>query len=227
MKNSFLNILTEEGKKPYFNNIINQLSISEKENKVILPYQTDIFRAFEFFQVKDTKVIFIGQDPYHTLGTADGLAFSSRDKKTPPSLRNIFKELQKDYPEVKLETNSLVNWAKQGVLLLNTVLTVEYGKANSHKNIGWENFTLKVVEQTINENNNVIIVALGKQAQEYIKKLPNIHKISNENILATSHPSPFSYKRGFENFQLFKKINNLLKKYKTRQINWDLTKEVI
>ncbi|QKT05454.1 uracil-DNA glycosylase [Mycoplasma sp. OR1901] len=227
MKNSFLNILTSEGKKPYFDNIINELKVAEKENKVVLPYQTDMFRAFEFFQVKETKVVFIGQDPYHSLGTADGLAFSTRGQKTPPSLNNIFKELKKDYPDTKIETNSLVAWAKQGVLLLNTVLTVEYGKANSHKNIGWENFTLKVVENVINENNNVIIVALGKQAQEYISKLPNLNKLDPNNILATSHPSPFSYQKGFENFELFKKINAILKKHKTRQINWDLVKEVI
>ncbi|MHA0272745.1 uracil-DNA glycosylase [Mycoplasma sp. 48589B] len=220
MKDSFLNILQSEGKKPYFEIIINKLQIAEKEAQV-LPHQMDMFHAFDFFQVHETKVVILGQDPYHTIGYADGLAFSTGNGKTTPSLRNIFAEIKKDYPNAKLDNTSLVSWAKQGVLLLNTVLTVSEGKANSHSSFGWEKFTYEVLLQVVRQNPDVILVALGRQAEKFISKLP----IDKQNVIVTSHPSPFSYKKGFENSHIFKEINDKLIEKGITAINWDTTKE--
>ncbi|WP_406614725.1 uracil-DNA glycosylase [Mycoplasma corogypsi] len=219
MKDSFLNILRREGQKPYFEQILSNLKTCPNDLS-IYPHQVDMFRAFEFFQVEQTKVIIIGQDPYHTEGVADGLAFSTRSNKTPPSLKNMFKELLKDYPKTKIETNSLVDWAKQGVLLLNTVLTVEQGKPNSHQKFGWQTFTRSVLDEVCYQNPNVILVLLGKKAQQFAKGV----KLDPHNIIAIAHPSPFSYRHGFENSSLFKLINQKLKKQGQQPIKWDLLK---
>ncbi|WLP85892.1 uracil-DNA glycosylase [Mycoplasma seminis] len=220
MKDSFLNILQQEGKKPYFEIIINKLEIAEKEAQV-LPEQINMFRAFDFFQVHETKVVILGQDPYHTVGYADGLAFSTGNGKITPSLRNVFAEIKKDYPQANLSDTSLISWAKQGVLLLNTVLTVSEGKTNSHKDFGWDKFTKEVLLQVVRQNPDVIILALGKQAEKFIADLP----INKENIIVTSHPSPYSYKKGFENSHVFKQVNDKLIEKGIKAISWDTAKE--
>ncbi|QNM93871.1 uracil-DNA glycosylase [Mycoplasma sp. Pen4] len=217
MKNSFIEILQSEGKKPYFDNIINGLR-EEGKKTVIYPEQVQIFRPFDYFQVAETKVIILGQDPYHTYGYADGLAFSTGNNKLSPSLRNIFKELKKDYPKIKLDSTDLTPWAKQGVLLLNTVLTVSHGEPNSHKNFGWQSFTKKVIQEVVKVNPNVILVLLGKEAQKFAKDI----EINPDNVIATSHPSPYSYKKGFENSGIFKLINKKLKKHNEQPIDWNL-----
>ncbi|MFV8459228.1 uracil-DNA glycosylase [Mycoplasma sp. CR] len=220
MKDSFLNILQSQGKKPYFEIIINKLEVAEKES-LVLPHQMDMFHAFDFFQVHETKVVLLGQDPYHTVGYADGLAFSTGNGKITPSLRNIFAEIKRDYPDAKLDNTSLVSWAKQGVLLLNTVLTVAEGKANSHATFGWQKFTHEVLSQVLRQNPDVIVVALGKQAAKFVADLP----IPAENLIVTSHPSPYSYKKGFENSHIFKEINDKLIDKGITAINWNTTKE--
>lgn len=216
MKDSWLNILQSEGKKEYFQKIISKLSQAEKEGE-IYPEQTKMFRAFEFFQVNQTKVVFLGQDPYPSKGFADGLAFSSMNQKErPKSLQNIFLELKKDYPELLLKSNSLDNWAKQGVLLLNTQLTVSSGKANSHKNFGWEIFIIQVLKEVDKANENVVYVALGNKAYEtYLKANIKINK-----ILRLSHPSPLSYNKSFKDGHLFLKINQRLKELNQQEIDF-------
>ncbi|QGZ97617.1 uracil-DNA glycosylase [Mycoplasma sp. NEAQ87857] len=220
MKDSFLKILQQEGQKEYFTNILNSLKAAEIAGLEVYPHQMDLFKAFEFFQTNETKVIFLGQDPYHTKGVADGLSFSTKSNKTPPSLNNIFKELKKDYPKTKIETNDLTAWAKQGVLLLNTSLSVIANKPNSHSKIGWKTFTLEVIKQVLLANPNVIVVLLGKEAQSFVKSL----NIPSQNKIELSHPSPFSYKKGFENSGLFKLINKKLKQTHQTPIKWDLKK---
>ncbi|WP_324673277.1 uracil-DNA glycosylase [Mycoplasma sp. 888] len=220
MKDSFLKILQSEGQKPYFTKILDKLKEEETNGVKVFPHQMDLFKPFEFFQVNETKVIILGQDPYHTLGLADGLAFSTYDDKFAPSLNNMFKELKKDYPKTKLETTSLVSWAKQGVLLLNTVLTVAQNKPASHFGIGWETFTHKVVEEVVAQNPNVMVVALGKKAQQFIKDIP----INPKNLVELAHPSPYSYNKGFADSHLFKTINKKLEQNNVKPIKWDLTK---
>lgn len=216
MKDSFLRILQTEGQKPYFNNIIEGLR--EYSSFEIVPHQIDMFRPFDFFQVNETKVVILGQDPYHKANVADGLAFSTRQKVTPPSLRNIFTELKQTYPNISLESNDLTKWAKQGVLLLNTSLTTVVKKPLAHKHLGWEQFTKVVCEEIIKANKDVIFVALGKHAQEFINSL----SVRPQYLFETSHPSPFSVNKGFAGSQIFKKINTTLEKLNLSVINWEL-----
>ncbi|TDV23061.1 uracil-DNA glycosylase [Mycoplasmopsis mustelae] len=224
MKDSFLKILQIEGRKPYFENILYELKNAELNKQVIYPHQLDLFRPFEFFQLQDTKVIILGQDPYYSNDFADGLAFSTRQKTTPKSLNNIFKVLLNDYPNTEIQTNSLVSWAKQGILLMNVIFSVIQGQPNSHTNIGWQAFSQAVIEEIITQNPNVILVLLGQQAQKFANKLHNIKQLNPDNIIKTSHPSPFSYQKGFHKSQLFKNINNRLKKQNQTEINWNLYK---
>lgn len=220
MKDSWLNILQSEGKKSYFSKILDNLkkfSISH----TIYPKQTDMFRAFEYFNIAETKVVILGQDPYHTEGVADGLSFSTRSDITPPSLKNIFEELKKDYPQAKIETNSLTSWAKQGVLLLNSVLTVNKGEAGSHKKIGWEIFTKKCLEEVVIKSQNAVFIVLGNDAKNIIYSLEKTPK----NMIVLSHPSPLGAHHSFKNGKLFIKTNELLIKSGLNPINWDVIKE--
>ncbi|WP_322912592.1 uracil-DNA glycosylase [Mycoplasmopsis felis] len=223
MKDSFLKILQSEGKKSYFQKIYNSLKDIETQNTEIYPHQMDIFRPFDYFQVNQTKVIILGQDPYHN-GFADGLAFSTYKKQTPHSLKNIFKELLNNYPNTVIKTNSLQEWAQQGILLLNTVLTVSKGQPNSHYNFGWQSFTKEIIKEVINQNPNVIIVLLGTKALKFYKEL-NLNNHNSKNVLHTSHPSPFSFNKGFNGTEIFLKINQRLKELSNEEINWNLTKE--
>ncbi|VEU74882.1 uracil-DNA glycosylase [Mycoplasmopsis citelli] len=216
MKDSFLKILQSEGKKAYFNNIIEGLrNYSTFE---IVPHQVDLFRAFEFFQVHETKIVLLGQDPYPTEGVADGLAFSTRSKKTPVSLKNIFKELTLEFSNIKLKSNDLTPWAKQGVLLLNVHLSTVINKPLEHKDIGWENFTQVVCEEIIKQNENVIFIALGKYAQEFVEKLSP----SPKYVIKSSHPSRFSANKGFLGSFIFTQANKILKDNGSEEINWEL-----
>ncbi|MGZ9800285.1 uracil-DNA glycosylase [Mycoplasma sp. AC1221] len=227
MKDSFLQILQKEGKESYFDNIFHSLKEAELNNQTIYPHQIDIFKPFEFFQVNETKVVILGQDPYYNDDSADGLAFSSWKDETPKSLANIFKVLKQDYPDIVIKTNSLVNWAKQGVLLMNTVLTVIKGKPNSHKYIGWQKFTSVILDKIIEANSDIIFVILGKQAKETVYNLSNFDKIKQQNIIKSSHPSPLSFNKGFNNSQIFLKINHLLKTQNKTEIDWNLPHEEV
>lgn len=206
-----------ELQKPYFSNLDFMISQYEKMETVFPgPYQ--IFRAF-FVAPEDVRVIILGQDPYHEPGQAMGLAFSVPDScKTPPSLRNIKKELLDDVG-AELPGNNLEGWAEQGVFLLNTVLTVSEGKANSHAGCGWETFTANAIRYITEYNTHPIAVVLwGKQAQQYKtlfdgREAPTL-------ILESAHPSPLSAYRGFFGSRPFSKINDFLVENQEEKIDW-------
>ncbi len=185
------------------------------KDELYAPAKKDIFKALELTSLKEVKVVILGQDPYPIYGDATGLSFSvNREEKLPKSLLNIFKELESEYGT--LRTNGdLSDWSKQGVLLLNTVLTVEIGNANSHKNLGWQFTTNHIIDQ-INNLEGIIFVLLGKQAQQY-KCMINTTK---HIVLETSHPSPLSSYRGFLGSDIFKKINIALIKQEKEPIKW-------
>lgn len=207
----------QEMAKPYFSNLDFMISQYEKLETVFPgPYQ--IFRAF-FVAPEDVRVIILGQDPYHEAGQAMGLAFSVPDScKTPPSLRNIKKELLDDVG-VELPGNNLEGWAEQGVFLLNTVLTVSEGKANSHAGYGWEIFTANAIQYVLEHNCRPLSVILwGKPAQKY--KTLFDKREAPTLILESAHPSPLSAYRGFFGSKPFSKTNSFFAAHGAPQINW-------
>ncbi|ALD65938.1 uracil-DNA glycosylase [Spiroplasma cantharicola] len=197
------------------NSIINK--IEDFEN--IYPKKEDIFKVFNLIKPQDIKVIIIGQDPYHGKNQANGIAFSvSNNVRTPPSLRNIFKELRSDLGIDHSQNNDLSNWVKQGVFLINSCLTVEKGIPNSHKNLGWDKIILKILNQINKVNKDIIFCLWGN----FAKKLYNSLVFKNENeIIFSAHPSPFSFKNGFENSKPFSKINLMLKNNNKKEIFWE------
>lgn len=186
---------------------------SEYKNKQITPSYDKIFYALELTSMSDTKVVIFGQDPYPSLGVATGLAFSSNGS-LPPSLRNMYKELEQDLGIVRRNSN-LEDWAQQGVLLLNTSLTVEVGNAGSHSKIGWSEVTNQVIEQLNNKEQPVIFVLLGNNAQKLSKLIANKHI-----ILEFTHPSPLSAYRGFFGCKLYSQINDKLQLNNIKPINF-------
>lgn len=213
--NSWDEILTDEMKKSYFK-YIKDFVKEERLNKTIYPPAKDLFNAFKLTDFKDIKVVILGQDPYHGENEAMGLSFSvRRGVRTPPSLRNIFKELDDDL-KIKRTDTDLSDWANQGVFLLNTVLTVEKDKANSHKDIGWEIFTDYVMKQINEKLDNVVFILWGRQARDKKKLITN----SNHYILESAHPSPLSAYNGFFGSKPFSKTNVYLKKHNKKEIAW-------
>lgn len=211
--NSWDEILKEEFKKDYFVNIEKQL---EKTNKIIYPKKENIFRALKLTDYNDVKVVILGQDPYHGENEANGLCFSvNKDVKIPPSLRNIFKELKEDLNIERINTD-LSDWAMQGILLLNTILTVEKDKPFSHKNLGWNYFTDNIINKINQKKESVIFVLWGNAAREKKKLITN----KNHIIIESAHPSPLSYTRGFKNSKPFSKINKILKEQNKKEIKW-------
>jgi uracil-DNA glycosylase len=193
------------------------LNQEKKADKTILPPEGSIFNAFNILPFEQYKVVIIGQDPYHGLNQANGLAFSvNKGQKIPPSLRNIYKELKSDLGLEIPQHGDLSNWAKQGVLLLNTVLTVEEGKPGSHQGKGWEHFTDAVITEINNELNGVVFLLWGNYAKSK-KTLIDNHK---HLILEANHPSPLSANRGFFLCKHFSKTNEYLKKQGKEPINW-------
>jgi len=187
--------------------------------KTIFPRYENIFRAFNLLTPDNVKVVIIGQDPYHGLNQANGLAFSVCDAcKIPPSLHNIFKELVDDVGCVYPENGNLSKWAAQGVLLINTILTVEEAKANSHKGIGWENFTDSIIEKLSSSYSNLIFVLWGGQAQKKSVLIDDTKHL----VIKSPHPSPLSSYRGFFGSRPFSKINNYLDSYNIKKIDWRL-----
>lgn len=213
--NKWDNILHEEYTKDYFINLMKFID-NEYNTKTIFPKKQDLFKALELTDYDNVKVVIIGQDPYHGMNEANGLCFSvNSDVKIPPSLRNIFKELENDLKIIRTNTN-LADWAKEGVLLLNSVLTVEKGKAFSHKNKGWEIFTNRIIEELNKKDAPVVFVLWGNSAREKSKLITNkIHY-----IIESAHPSPLSYTRGFEGSKPFSKINNFLRTVGIGEIKW-------
>ena len=189
------------------------------ERKTIYPAKENIFAALKLTSYKDVKVVIVGQDPYHGEGQAHGLSFSVQDHvKIPPSLKNIFKELHDDLNIPISNNGNLTSWAKQGVLLLNAVLTVEKDKPASHQGIGWELLTDYIIKKLNTKNTPIVFILWGNFARSKKKYITNpIHY-----IIESPHPSPFSANHGFFNSHPFSKTNEFLKSKKIAPINWNL-----
>ncbi len=210
--------LADEFKKDYFLNIMEFVD-GEYESKTIYPPYDEIFNAFKLTPLSNVKVVILGQDPYHEKGQAHGLAFSTPEgRPIPRSLKNIFKEISAEYDYPIPQSGCLEAWAKQGVFLLNTVLTVEEGNANSHSDCGWQTFTDNVIELLNAQNQQIVFMLWGKQAE----KKKNLITNPNHLVLVTSHPSPFSARRGFFGCNHFKIANEFLKENDISQIDWKL-----
>lgn len=204
-------------------------NLRKHDTKTIFPKQEDMFRAFNLCDVPNVKVVILGQDPYHGENQATGLSFSvPADQKLPPSLKNIFKELENDLG-IKNTSGDLTKWAQQGVLLLNSVLTVNASEPASHKDVGWEKFTNEVIKYLATERDNLVFVLWGNFAiskrniiDEANRQKEITHKNSSHNhlILTSPHPSPFSAHRGFFGSKPFSKINNFLKSKNIQEIDW-------
>lgn len=215
VKNEWDNILSEEYKKEYFLKLVNFVN-GEYQKKVIFPEKRNIFRALSLTDFDNVKVVILGQDPYHGVGEAQGLAFSvPSNVQIPPSLRNIFKELYDDLG-INRKEKDLTDWAEQGVLLLNTVLTVEKDKAFSHKDKGWEIFTDEVIKRIASCDKPIVFVLWGSSARS--KK----YLITNKKhlVIESAHPSPLSASRGFFGSKPFSKINEYLEKNNIKGIRW-------
>ncbi|MGL5591552.1 MAG: uracil-DNA glycosylase [Mycoplasmoidaceae bacterium] len=188
---------------------------NEYKHKIIFPKEELIFNCFNYFNKDELKIVIFGQDPYYGVGQANGLAFSvNNDQKTPSSLKNIFKELQNDL-NIKRTCPDLSDWAKQGILFLNTCLTVEKGKPLSHSKLGWETLINDIINYINLNFPNTIFVLMGNNAKNKASYILN-----KENIILTVHPSGLSANRGFFGCKLFSKINSLLEKNKIKKINW-------
>lgn len=213
--NSWDDILKEEMQKSYFK-YIKAFVKEERLSKTVYPPAKDLFNAFKLTDFNSIKVVILGQDPYHGQDEAMGLSFSvRRGVRTPPSLRNIFKELHDDLGINRTDTD-LSDWAKQGVFLLNTVLTVEKDRANSHKDIGWEIFTDYVISQINDKLNNVVFILWGRQAREKKRIITN----PNHYIIESAHPSPLSAYNGFFGSKPFSKTNEYLRAHNKTEIKF-------
>jgi len=212
--------LSEEFEKPYFAAIVNFLKEQKKAGKVIYPPGPLIFNAFACTPFDKVKVVIIGQDPYHGQGQAHGLSFSVPDGVAPPpSLVNIFKELQADLDVPIPSGGNLEHWAKQGVLLLNAALTVEANNPMSHAQAGWHLFTDEVIRHISRDKEHVVFLLWGKFAQNKEQLIDT----SKHVVLKAAHPSPFSAYNGFFGCHHFSKANNWLKEQGEQPINWSIT----
>ena len=209
-------ILSEEMKKDYYQELLAFVQ-KRREEVSVFPEEKNVFRALELTPFESVKVVILGQDPYHGFGQAHGLSFSvQKGIPLPPSLKNIYKELQEDIGGELPTEGDLSHWAKQGVLLLNTVLTVEEGNANSHKGMGWERLTNRLIESLNELNHPVIFILWGKPAQDKEKLITNPSHV----ILKSPHPSPLSAYRGFFGSKPFSRINDILIQHGQTPIRW-------
>jgi len=218
LKNDWEPLLAPEFEKPYYQKL-RQFLKEEYSTHVIYPRANDIFNALHYTSYEDTKVVILGQDPYHGPDQAHGLSFSVQPGvKTPPSLQNMYKELHADLGCEIPNNGYLVKWAEQGVLLLNAVLTVRQGEANSHKGKGWEHFTDRVIELLNEREKPLIFILWGRHAQAKKKLITN----SNHHIIESVHPSPLSARRGFFGSKPFSKVNDLLSSMDEKKIDWKI-----
>ena len=218
LKNDWKELLEDEFSKNYYQTL-RQFLIEEYKTKKIYPDKYDIFNALHFTPYKDIKVVILGQDPYHGPGQAHGLSFSvNPGVKTPPSLLNIYKELNSDLGCYIPNNGYLKKWADQGVLLLNTSLTVRAGEANSHKNIGWQVFTDKIISLVNEKDDPVVFLLWGNNAIKKKELITNKRHL----ILTSVHPSPLSASRGFFGSKPFSKINNFLISANKKPIDWQI-----
>ena len=209
-------ILAEEMQKDYYQEL--QAFVQKRRAEVrVFPEEKNVFNALELTPFESVKVVILGQDPYHGFGQAHGLSFSvQKGIPLPPSLRNIYKELQEDIGGDFPTEGDLTHWAKQGVLLLNTVLTVEEGNANSHKGKGWETLTNRFIEALNELKHPVIFILWGKPAQDKEKLITN----PNHVLLKAPHPSPLSAYRGFFGSKPFSRVNDILMQQGQSPIRW-------
>lgn len=217
IKKSWYNLLKDELESDSYKNLSNWLA-NEYTNKTIYPKPENVFNALNLVNYNDVKVVIIGQDPYHNPKQAHGLSFSVEDDvNLPPSLQNIFKEIKSDVGGTIPTSGNLTHWAKQGVLLLNSVLTVEENKPNSHKDKGWEKITQKIITLLNERETPVIFLVWGSNAKALVKNV-NTNK---HYILTATHPSPLSANRGgWFGCKHFSKTNEILKRLNKEEIKW-------
>jgi len=217
--NSWDELLKEEFNKEYYQNLRKNLA-QEYRTHTVYPAMENIFNALKYTSYEDVKVLLLGQDPYHGEGQAHGLCFSvQKGIQKPPSLKNMFKELYSDLGVVEPSHGCLTDWAKQGVLLLNTVLTVRAAEPNSHKKLGWTIFTDRIIEILNDREDPVIFVLWGRNA---IDKLPLITN-TQHYVLTAAHPSPLSATRGFMGCKHYSKINEILLSMGKTPIDWRIS----
>lgn len=216
--NDWLEALKDEFKKPYYKELFKTVT-EEYHTQLIFPPADDIFNAFHLTPLKDVKVVILGQDPYHNHGQAHGLCFSvKKGVAIPPSLVNIYKELQDDLGCSIPGHGYLTKWAEQGVLMLNTVLTVRAHQANSHRGIGWEEFTDAAIRVLNDQDRPMVFILWGAPAQRKEKMLDNPKHL----ILKAPHPSPLSAYRGFFGSKPFSQTNNFLVQHGLEAIDWQI-----
>ena len=219
MKTPVGKIIEEEKQQDYFRKILSDIENIKNTGQTVYPKSSDIFNAFKLTPLDEIKVVILGQDPYHGPNQAHGLCFSVLPPTPPPpSLKNIFKELQSENLMSMPEHGCLTSWARQGVFLLNTVLTVEAHQANSHAKLGWQRFTDKVISVINDTRDDVVFMLWGSQAQRKAEHLDH----NKHYILKSTHPSPLSAHRGFIGCQHFSKANEYLKQHGKKPISWNL-----
>lgn len=216
--NDWDELLKPEFDKEYYQEL-RKFLVNEYKTQKIHPDMDEIFSALKLSSYKDTKILLLGQDPYHGEGQAHGLAFSVKPGITPPpSLKNMYKEIESELGIKPPNNGYLVSWAKQGILMINTVLTVRDGLANSHKRRGWEIFTDRIIELLNEKDEPVIFILWGNNAKTKKKLITN----KNHFIIEGVHPSPLSASRGFFGCGHFKKVNEILKSLGKKEIDWSI-----
>ncbi|MGN1201546.1 MAG: uracil-DNA glycosylase [Candidatus Caccovivens sp.] len=212
---NWANLLKDEFEKPYFKQL-QQFLEEEYSTHTIYPTMENIFTALNATKYEDVKVVIIGQDPYHEPNQAHGLAFSVQDGvELPPSLVNIYNEIEDDLGIKCDRSGNLLRWAKQGVLLLNTSLTVRRGQANSHRGKGWEIFTNEIIKQLSKREDPMVFILWGSNAQDFAPEISKQHL-----VIKSPHPSPLSAYRGFFGSKPFSKTNNFLVTHGKTPIDW-------
>lgn len=212
-------LLAEEFNSPYFQKIIDFLEEEKNNNRTVYPPREEIFSAFRLTPFEEVKVVIIGQDPYHGKGQAHGLCFSvKKGVPPPPSLINIFTEIKSDCGISISGHGELTSWARQGVLLLNAILTVRENQPGSHRNIGWQQFTDKVISLISEKKEGIVFLLWGKYAQSKSDLIDE----GKHYILQAAHPSPYSVRAGFFGCRHFSKTNEILKSLKRQPINWSI-----
>lgn len=216
-------LLNSEQEQDYFQSMLATIANDRAQGINIFPSDDDLYAALELTPFNNVKVVILGQDPYHGLGQAHGLSFSVQPGiKTPPSLANIYKELVTDIEGFTIPNHgNLSSWAKQGVLLLNTVLTVQQGKAHSHAKLGWEKYTDAIIAKINEHQSNVVFILWGAHAQ----KKGRFIDTNKHLVLSSAHPSPLSSYRGFFGCQHFSKTNQYLVSNKLAPIDWQIIDE--
>jgi uracil-DNA glycosylase len=218
IEESWKTVLQDEFEQPYFKQVAAFVKDEKTAGKIIYPPGSQVFTAFNTTPFDEVKVVILGQDPYHGQGQAHGLSFSvAQGVAIPPSLQNIYKELKTDIPDFIIPTHgNLIEWAKQGVLLLNATLTVEKDKAGSHQGKGWEKFTDAVIQKLSKHKQHVVFLLWGKFAQSKASLIDHQKHL----VLMAAHPSPFSAYNGFFGCKHFSKTNAYLVQHQQAPINW-------